>query len=120
VVTSDRPWRQLAIVTGGWTGAWAGCKAFGAVGAAIGTAVEPGGGTAIGGVVGCFAGSLGGYWAGKTLVTMAIDSEAAETVMRYVEEIMASSAGDMTASSSDNACWNPPPVCSQSVGVYAP
>jgi hypothetical protein len=65
VVTSDRPWRQLAIVTGGWTGAWAGCKAFGAIGAAIGTAAEPGGGTAIGGAVGCFAGSLGGYWEGR-------------------------------------------------------
>jgi hypothetical protein len=119
VVVSDRPWRQLAIVTGGWTGAWAGCKTFGAIGAAIGTAAEPGGGTAIGGVVGCFAGSLGGYWAGKTLVTMAINSEAGETVQRTVEELISPPAPKMAASSDNNACWNPPPVCSPSVGVYS-
>lgn len=120
VVTSDRPWRQLAIVTGGWTGAWAGCKAFGAIGAAIGTAAEPGGGTAIGGAVGCFAGSLGGYWAGKTLVTMAVDNKAAENVGRAVEELLAPPSSNVDVSSSDNACWNPPPVCSPSVGVYTP
>ncbi|TCH99715.1 hypothetical protein EJV46_03300 [Roseococcus sp. SYP-B2431] len=117
VVLSDRPWRQLAIVTGGWTGAWAGCKVFGAAGAAIGTAIEPGGGTAIGGVVGCFAGSLGGYWAGKTLVTMAVDSETAEKVTRSVEELLGPPTSGFAPS--NNACRNPPPLCSSSVGVYA-
>lgn len=122
VVTSDRPWRQLAIVTGGWTGAWVGCKTFGALGAAAGTLVEPGGGTAIGGIGGCFVGSIGGYWAGKTLVTMAVDSDAAETLVRTVEELRGPPAApNMVASPSQNACWNSPSsTCSPSPGVYVP
>lgn len=86
VVVSDRPFAQLMIVSGGWAAAWAGCKMFGAAGAAGGTAVEPGGGTAVGGIAGCFFGAAVGYWAGKTLVTMAVGSPDAERVQRTVEE----------------------------------
>ena len=91
VVASDRPYRQLAIVTGGWAGAWAGCRVLGAVGAGLGTMVEPGGGTAVGGIAGCFIGGVSGYWAGKTLVAAAVD-EFDERILRNVEEIPASRA----------------------------
>lgn len=88
VVVSDRPFRQLAIVTGGWAGAWAGCKVVGAAGAAGGTLVKPGGGTAVGGLLGCLVGGASGYWAGKVLTTEAIEL-GEEVVRRIVEEISA-------------------------------
>lgn len=117
VVTSDQPWRQVAVVTGGWTGAWAGCKAGGAFGALAGTAAAPGAGTAVGGVAGCFAGGLGGYWLGKTLVTEIVDSQAAATVGRVVEELLGPPSDAMNGSSSDNAGWS---ACSRSIGIYVP
>jgi hypothetical protein len=120
VVTSDRPWRQLAIVTGGWNGAWAGCKVSGAIGALRGTMSAPGLGTVIGGGVGCFVGSISGYWAGKTLATMAVDSKAAERVSRNVEELLSPLGGKSPISSLKDTSGNPPPACSPSICVYVP
>lgn len=61
IVVSSSPLRQATKVAAGWVGAWAGCKTIGAAGAAAGTFVEPGGGTAIGGIVGCAVGGFIGY-----------------------------------------------------------
>lgn len=128
VVTSNRPFRQLAVVVAGWTGAWAGCKLVGATGAAAGTLVEPGGGTAVGGLVGCFIGGATGYWAGKKLLTESIDY-ADERIFHNVEEISAPSG--QTSGDPDQASKTTPmtaqiprlmgnssgqPICSQSVG----
>lgn len=88
VVVSNRPFRQLAIVTGGWAGAWAGCKLAGAAGAVGGSFVKPGGGNAVGGILGCLVGGASGYWAGKTLMTEAIDL-GEEVVQRIVQDISA-------------------------------
>lgn len=65
IATSSTPLRKAAQVVAGWAGAWAGCKVVGAFGAGIGTGLEPGGGTAIGGFVGCIIGGAAGYWAGS-------------------------------------------------------
>jgi hypothetical protein len=130
VVTSDRPFRQLAIVAAGWAGAWAGCKVVGGAGAAAGTLVEPGGGTAVGGLLGCFVGGAAGYWAGKKLMTESIDS-AEEHLFHNVQEVPAPAPG-----ASGNAFpspltqppatpiprprqgrnWSDQPICSRSVG----
>jgi len=100
VVVSDQRFRQVAIVTGGWAGAWAGCKVVGAGGAVAGSFVKPGLGTAAGGVIGCLAGGIGGYWTGKTLVTEAIDlGEGA--VRRIVEEISAAEFGRASGGAQD-------------------
>jgi hypothetical protein len=61
IVQSSRPLERTAKVVAGWTGAWAGCKIVGAGLGAVGTFIEPGGGTAIGGTVGCIGGGIGGY-----------------------------------------------------------
>jgi hypothetical protein len=47
----------------GWAAAWAGCKVVGAFGAGFGTGLEPGGGTAVGGFVGCIIGGAVRYYA---------------------------------------------------------
>lgn len=66
VVRADRPLRRASQVVAGWAGAWAGCKVVGAGGAAIGSIV-PGKGTAVGGVLGCIIGGVGGYIGGQEL-----------------------------------------------------
>lgn len=60
IVQSSKPLRQTTKVVAGWAGAWAGCEVVGAGGAAIGS-IEPGGGTAVGGFLGCIGGGIGGY-----------------------------------------------------------
>jgi hypothetical protein len=60
VVVAEKKVRQVAKVAAGWGGAWAGCEGLGALGAGWGS-VEPGGGTAVGGVLGCVVGGIGGY-----------------------------------------------------------
>jgi len=77
IVEAKKRWRQVTRVVAGWGGAWAGCKILGAGGAAVGTAIEPGGGTAVVGLVGCVVGGIGGY-AGA--------SWAAGEIYDYVEE----------------------------------
>jgi hypothetical protein len=42
-----------------------GCRVGGGLIGALGTLIEPGGGTAVGGVVGCIGGGVGGYIAGS-------------------------------------------------------
>ncbi len=61
VVVAKRRWRQVARVSAGWAGASAGCELIGGWGAGAGTAVEPGGGTAILGLLGCAVGGVAGY-----------------------------------------------------------
>ena len=63
IVQSDRPLRRATQVVTAWAAAWA--EGAGAVGAAIGTAVEPGGGTAVLGVVFAIGGGIVGYWGGE-------------------------------------------------------
>jgi hypothetical protein len=61
IVVAKQRWRQVARVAGGWVGAEAGCQLIGAGGAFAGTLAEPGLGTAVGALVGCMAGGVGGY-----------------------------------------------------------
>jgi hypothetical protein len=61
IVKSSKPLRRTAQVAGGWAGAWAGCEVGGEVLAVGGSVIEPGGGTAVGGVLGCIGGGIGGY-----------------------------------------------------------
>lgn len=63
IATSSKPLRTATQAVAGWAGAWAGCKVVGAFGAGIGTGLEPGGGTAVGGFVGCVIGGAAGYFA---------------------------------------------------------
>ncbi len=64
IVQADRPLRRATQVVSAWAAAWAGAEGAGALGAAIGTAIEPGGGTAVVGVVFAIGGGIVGYWAG--------------------------------------------------------
>jgi hypothetical protein len=64
IVQSSQPLRRATQVVSAWAGAWAGAESLGAIGAGIGTAVEPGGGTAVLGVVFAIGGGIAGYWAG--------------------------------------------------------
>src|SRR5271169_6084949 len=61
IVIAKKRWRQVARVAGGWAGSAIGCELVGSSGAAAGTLIEPGGGTAVGGFLGCFVGGIGGY-----------------------------------------------------------
>ncbi|CCE07296.1 membrane hypothetical protein [Bradyrhizobium sp. STM 3843] len=65
IVQSSKPLRRTTQVVFGWAGAWAGCEGGGAVVGGIGTFIEPGGGTAVGGFVGCIGGGIGGYLFGS-------------------------------------------------------
>ncbi|MGI8742117.1 MAG: hypothetical protein ACR2NN_06030 [Bryobacteraceae bacterium] len=60
IVVAKKRWRQVARVSAGWAAATAGCEVFGAWGAGVGS-VEPGGGTAVGGLLGCAVGGIAGY-----------------------------------------------------------
>ena len=62
IVQAENKSRQLFKVVSGWGGAYLGCKVVGGAGGIIGTFIEPGGGTAVGAGIGCFAGGIGGYW----------------------------------------------------------
>ena len=68
IVQSDRPLRRATQVVTAWAAAWAGAEGAGAVGAAIGTAVEPGGGTAVLGVVFAIGGGIAGIGEAKKRV----------------------------------------------------
>jgi hypothetical protein len=65
IVKADRPLRRATQVVSAWAAAWAGAESAGAAGALIGTAVEPGGGTAVLGVVFAVGGGIAGYWTGE-------------------------------------------------------
>ncbi len=73
IVVARKRLRQVVIVVSGWSGAWAGCELLGSAGAAGGTAIEPGGGTAIGGFLGCVAGGIGGYWGASWVASKTYD-----------------------------------------------
>lgn len=73
IVQSDRPLRRSTQVVSAWAAAWAGAEGAGALGAAIGTAIEPGGGTAVLGVIFAIGGGIGGYWAGEKAGTVIYD-----------------------------------------------
>lgn len=60
IVVAKKRWRQVARVAAGWAGAAVGAKYGGLWGAGIGS-VEPGGGTAVGGIVGVIVGGIAGY-----------------------------------------------------------
>jgi hypothetical protein len=77
IVVAKKKLRQTTKVLAGWAGATAGCKLVGAGAAAVGTVVEPGGGTAVGAILGCVVGGVGGY-AGASWV--------AEEAYDWVEE----------------------------------
>jgi hypothetical protein len=62
IVVAKKRWKQVTRVLAGWGGSWAGCEVVGAGGATAGSAIEPGGGTAVGGLLGCMVGGMGGYW----------------------------------------------------------
>jgi hypothetical protein len=63
VATSSKPLKAATQAVAGWAGAWAGCKVVGAFMAGVGTGLEPGGGTVVGGFVGCIIGGATGYYA---------------------------------------------------------
>ena len=87
VVVAERRWRQVAVVASGWAGAWVGCKVAGAGAAAAGSAV-PGGGTAVGGLVGCALGGVGGYFGASWIAAETYDL-VEETYFGAVPEIPA-------------------------------
>jgi len=117
IIVSDQPWRQVAIVAGGWAGAWLGCESVGAIGAVAGTFAEPGGGTAVGGIAGCFVGSIGGYWAGKTLVVAAM-SPRADTPRASVQIFRGLPPGAALERGTGPSCSFLASGCSPSVAVY--
>jgi hypothetical protein len=86
IVVAKKRLRQVLRVAGGWAGAWAGCQVVGAGGAALGS-VEPGGGTAVGGVLGCVIGGIGGYAGASWAVGEAYDW-VEETFFEQVPESM--------------------------------
>lgn len=67
IVQASKPLRRTTQVVTAWTGAGIGCRTVGAGGAALGTLIEPGGGTAVVGLLGCIAGGIGGYIAGEKI-----------------------------------------------------
>jgi RHS repeat-associated protein len=73
-VMADDKVREGARIAGGWTGAWAMAKAGGVAGAVAGTAIEPGGGTAIGGLLGAFGGGWLGYKGGEKIGVGLVDA----------------------------------------------
>lgn len=91
IVVARKRMRQVSKVAAGWVGAWAGCKVVGAGGAAAGTLVEPGGGTAVGGFLGCMAGGIGGY-AGASWAAGQLYDWVEETFFEPVPEIAAPGA----------------------------
>lgn len=86
IVVAKKRLRQTIRVAAGWTGAAAGCKLVGAGGALAGTAIEPGGGTAVGGVLGCIAGGIGGYFGASWAAGEAYDW-VEETFFEPVPEV---------------------------------
>lgn len=60
IVVAKKRLRQVARVAAGWAGAAAGAEYVGAWGAGGGS-FEPGGGTAVGGIVGSIVGGIAGY-----------------------------------------------------------
>lgn len=73
IVESNRPLRRSTQVVSAWAAAWAGAEAAGAVGAAAGTLLEPGGGTAVFGIVFAIGGGIVGYWAGEKAGALVYD-----------------------------------------------
>ena len=65
IVQASRPLRRTTQVVTAWTAAGITCRAVGAGLATVGTFIEPGGGTALGGLLGCVVGGVGGYLLGE-------------------------------------------------------
>ena len=65
IAVASNPLRRSTQVVSAWALAWAGAESAGEVGAAIGTFIEPGGGTAVVGIVFGIGGGIAGYWAGE-------------------------------------------------------
>lgn len=85
IVTASNRLRRASQVVAGWAGAWAGCKVVGAFGAGVGTGLEPGGGTIVGGFVGCVIGGAAGYWAGSEVAGEVYDWAEGTTFTRLPE-----------------------------------
>jgi hypothetical protein len=62
IVVAQKRVRQVVRVAAGWAGADAGAYLGGEGGAVIGTMIEPGGGSAVGGIVGSIVFGIGGYF----------------------------------------------------------
>ncbi len=88
IAVAKKRWRRATEVAAGWAGAWIGCKLGGKIGAAVGTEIEPGGGTAVGGLLGCVAGGVGGY-AGASFVVGETYAWVEETFFESLPEIAA-------------------------------
>jgi hypothetical protein len=86
IVTASNPLRRSTQVVTAWAMAWAGAEGAGAVGAAIGTAIEPGGGTAVVGVVFAIGGGIAGYFAGDKAGAVVYDW-AATTIFSKLPEV---------------------------------
>jgi hypothetical protein len=84
IVVAKKKLRQVLRVASGWAGAEAGCVLLGAEGAAAGS-VEPGGGTAVVGLLGCIAGGIAGY-AGASWATGAAYDWVEETFFEELPE----------------------------------
>jgi hypothetical protein len=67
IAQASKPLRRTTEVVSAWAGAGLGCRTVGAGGAAAGSFVKPGGGTIVGGVIGCVVGGIGGYLAGEKI-----------------------------------------------------
>lgn len=73
IVQSSQPLRRSAQVLTAWAMATAGAAQFGAIGAGIGTMIEPGGGTALVGLVFGIGGGIAGYLTGEAVATALYD-----------------------------------------------
>jgi hypothetical protein len=88
IVQANNPLRRSTQVVSAWAMAWLTAEGAGELGAGIGTAIEPGGGTAVVGLVFAFGGGIAGYWAGEKAGAEVYDW-AASTVFRRLPEVTA-------------------------------
>lgn len=86
IAVASNPLRRSTQVLSAWAVSWAGAESAGEIGAGIGTAVEPGGGTAIGGIVFAIGGGIAGYWAGEKVGAEVYDWAANTVFHRLPEE----------------------------------
>jgi len=86
IVVASNPLRRSTQVVSAWALAWATAEGAGELGAAIGTAIEPGGGTAVVGIIFAIGGGVAGYWAGEKVGADVYDWAANTTFRRLPEE----------------------------------
>jgi hypothetical protein len=86
IAIASNPLRRSTQVVSAWAVAWAGAEGAGELGAAIGTAIEPGGGTAVVGIVFAIGGGIAGYWAGEKVGADVYDWGAGTFFSRLPEQ----------------------------------